>query len=66
MLRRPCYRSFGYDPQGDTVLEQTTTAGVNCEYVRRVPERTGNYMALQNSADEMQVAISWIWHNEFA
>lgn len=51
--------AVGDDAEGDRVLAYSTEHGINCDYVRVVPDgRTGVYMALQHPNGDARIAIS--------
>jgi pseudouridine kinase len=51
--------AVGDDIEGERLIKRTQEGGVNCAYVRTVPNnRTGTYMALLQPNSELYVAIS--------
>jgi pseudouridine kinase len=50
--------AVGADPLGDELLAATESAGVDVRFVRRVPGRTGTYVAVLDAAGELAVAVS--------
>lgn len=51
--------AVGEDRAGARVLEQSESSGIDCTYVRRMPdERTSTYLALLKPDGELTVAIS--------
>jgi pseudouridine kinase len=50
--------AVGSDPLGDELLAATESAGVDVRFVRRVPGRTGTYVAVLDAVGELTVAVS--------
>lgn len=57
-VRTHLVSAVGRDPLGDTLLRETTSAGVQVEYVRRTDLPTGTYTAVLDSNGELVVAVS--------
>jgi len=49
--------AVGADVEGDRLLEQAAGAGVNVEHVLRAEQPTGSYLAVVNTAGELQYGL---------
>ncbi len=51
--------AVGEDAEGDRVLRESSETGINCDYVRRVPDaRTGSNIALLKENGQLHIGIS--------
>lgn len=50
--------AVGDDPAGDTVLQRTRTAGVECRHVVVSPHPTGTYAAVLDDAGDLLIAVA--------
>ena len=51
--------AVGDDAAGQSVIEKCEEGGIDCDYVRRIPDgRTGTYMALLKPDRQLHIAIS--------
>ncbi len=50
--------AVGDDPAGDTVLQRTAAAGVECRHVVVSPHPTGTYAAVLDDAGDLHIAVA--------
>jgi pseudouridine kinase len=50
--------AVGDDPAGDTVLQRTATAGVECRHVVVSPHPTGTYAAVLDDRGDLHIAVA--------
>ena len=50
--------AVGDDPAGDTVLQRTGAAGVECRHVVVSPHPTGTYVAVLDDAGDLHIAVA--------
>ncbi|MFL6080189.1 MAG: PfkB family carbohydrate kinase [Ornithinibacter sp.] len=50
--------AVGDDPAGDTVLQRTAAAGVECRHVVLSPHPTGTYAAVLDDAGDLHIAVA--------
>jgi sugar/nucleoside kinase (ribokinase family)/DNA-binding CsgD family transcriptional regulator len=50
--------AVGDDPAGDTVLQRTSAAGVECRHVVVSPHPTGTYAAVLDDAGDLHIAVA--------
>jgi pseudouridine kinase len=50
--------AVGDDPAGDTVLQRTSAAGVDCRHVVVSPHPTGTYAAVLDDAGDLHIAVA--------
>ena len=50
--------AVGDDPAGDTVLQRTAAAGVDCRHVVVSPHPTGTYAAVLDDAGDLHIAVA--------
>jgi pseudouridine kinase len=50
--------AVGDDPAGDTVLQRTSAAGVECRHVVVSPHPTGTYVAVLDDAGDLHIAVA--------
>ena len=50
--------AVGDDPAGDTVLQRTSAAGVECRHVVHSPHSTGTYAAVLDDGGDLHIAVA--------